>query len=141
MFSLNVSNSKVLCKKHIFKILINSQESTCWSYFFNAVALKKDSSTGVFPRILWNVLNSLKRNFCRTSEKSCFWIFSEQIFCWHLQMSPDSLLTFDSLTCRKANKLIAVRSFYFFFHFTFLLLQCKGFWGNFKDRYSWKRLS
>ena len=63
--------------------------------FFNAVAglrpataLKGDSSTGVF----------LRKLFCKTSAKDCFWIFLEQVFSWHLQMPLDSLLIFDRVT-------------------------------------------
>ena len=49
----------------------------------------------------WGFYESFKNAYFRTSEKDCFCFvfFSEQLFCWHPQLSLESLLTFLQKPC------------------------------------------
>ena len=93
------SNRRCSIKKHVLKNLENfTGKHVCWSLFSiklrafrPATSLKRDSNTGVFLRILRNVLKNL---FWRTSANDCIcisiWFYFIVWFLWRM-----SIINFD----------------------------------------------
>ena len=92
MFYLLLFNSKVF---GVLKISITSHENTCAGAIFIAVAgLRPASALKVFPAQVFS------RSYCEIFKNTLFVEhLRKQLFCGHLQISLNSLLTLIVKTC------------------------------------------